>query len=1219
MVLNLAMSWALAAQDSDFDGLPDAVEEHLGTDPQWAEPLELLAEFPTNPDAPPEKDIIRVRFGNVAKDRWLWALYFAAPYTFDNALLILYLDADHNPETGRAGMGCEVMLSHRAGTPGVTGFAPDGTNRSAPAPRVALVEGVLYLCADGEIHQQGDRSVFRFTVLSETLEPYRSVDSTGWTEASGPGNSERKKVLMLDNLTQDENFDRTEGLDLIWALQADGANIVLSSVEGELEGFRYYDAEYRWPAVYGSNGTITVTVPRGGTFYPAVVVYDTSGAEAYELRLGDKILGRFVAAEDDNRQRLYVLREPLTFRGGEKLTLWAGSVGRHITEDLFLLAQKPPLRGRKFELSHLEAGYVPRNGGQMRVTWITTWPTACTLEYGLTADDTNRVTEEAALANHRLYLTGLQPGATYHYRIIAPKPDGTTVVSGDRTFTFQPPPPFEGTARQERIPLTVENPYDFALENFPITSGVPFARGELGDPAHLRLLGPDGTEVAMQAHVTARWQDGSIKWVLLSFLANAGAHEAPVYTLEYGTEVARSTPASPLRVTEAAGRLTVETGALRVEFDAEQSGFPTQVWQDGVNVTGDLRMGLRLADDTGRFYTTHHPPESLEVEEVGPVRTVIKTTGHFLTSPPFEGGNGGSEAFFAYINRFVFYASQPFFRVYTTWGNDWDGAEFAHFQGLDFHLPLAEEGEGRELTWTVGLSEGEWRAGQGPFQLQQVRDDAYTLTTGATGQRAPGWLVARRGNLEVTVAVRDFWQLYPKSLGIDGEGLTVGLCPDFPEGTYDGCSKLDEIKLYYYLRGGKYKIRRGVQKQHELLLAFHRGDGDAAASARLARAFQEPLLAVCPPERYCGTGVFGEILPATPGRTEEYEQVCERVYQNTVAQRDNGHEFGMLNFGDQWGERKVNWANGEYDHHHAFLMQFIRTGDRRWYFLGEKAARHAIDVDTCHYGPDRGGEWLHCMGHTGGYFDAPYEGEGIPQGYFSPSHTWTEGFCDWYFLSGDPTAAENASLVADYYDGAYLNHYDWSNCRDNGWHLLLTLAAYRANDDPFYLNAARIIVERTLERQTPGGGWHRQMVPGHCYDMPRHRGEANFMLGVLANGLEEYYREVPDQRVAEAIIGGARQAWKELWVDEVNGFRYTSCPNMTGYTANNDMTAEILFFAHRLRREGIVAEGDEPFGEIALRAMKAAFEGGIGSIAHLRWTPHLIFNMDLLAREGQME
>ena len=301
----------------------------------------------------------------------------------------------------------------------------------------------------------------------------------------------------------------------------------------------------------------------------------------------------------------------------------------------------------------------------------------------------------------------------------------------------------------------------------------------------------------------------------------------------------------------------------------------------------------------------------------------------------------------------------------------------------------------------------------------------------------------------------------------------------------------------------------------------------------------------------------------------------------------------------------MNWANGEYDHHHALLLQFARSADRRWYFLGDRAARHAIDVDTCHYGPHRGGESIHSMGHTGGFFDKPYEGNGIPGPGFTVSHTWTEGFCDWYALSGDPTARENAILVADHYDGAYLNNYDYPNARTNGWHLLLTMATYRLTGDPFYLNAARIIVRRTLEMQSPEGGWQRQLVPGHCLDMPRHRGEANFMLGVLGNGLEEYYRQVPDPRVAQAIVGGARQAIRELWVDKSNAFRYTSCPNSPVTTANNDMTAEILLFAHRL-------DPQPQFADVGLRAMRAALAGGIGSIAHLRWTPHILYNMDQL-------
>lgn len=1190
--------------DSDKDGLPDEVEERLGTDPRRPEALEQIATFPATVKERPELDIVRVDFGNVGRDRWLWAVHTAKPYTFENAGLILYLDLDADPKTGRRDMGCEVTVGHSLGRPTANGFEPDGSPRAVPAPRVALVGGVLYLCHDATIRQEGGRTRLRFSILSETREPHRTVDGTGWVTALGPANSNRKPPVTLDELVANEGFERTEGLDLIWQLQADPANLVFSSVEAEREGMDYYDAEYRWPAVRGAGGSLTVTVPRAGRFHPAVVVYDAAGRETYELRIDGKVAGRFIAAEDDRRQRIYFLAKPVEFKGGEKLTLRTGGGGAHITEDLFLLAKKPPVRGRAFEIRHVQAEYVNRAGeGAIRLTWITTWPAQCTVTCG-----GQKLTEEKPVANHRVYIPAPATGATWRYRIEAPRPDGKQ-VSHAGTVALAPPKPFAGTAKHERIPLKVENPYPFPLDGFLVTSGVPFAKGELGDPDHVRLLDGAGREVPLQPVVAGRWGDGSIKWLRLSFSATVDAGKTATHTLEYGTQVSRAPARTPLACVWKGDTLQVETGPLRVEFERTRSGFPIAVWYDhnadgtftsDESLTGDLPISARLHDTKAVSYTTLHAPRRIEIEESGPVRAVVKVTGSYQS--------GEGKPWFAYTTRFVFHAGSAMVRVHHTWGADDPGEEFVEFERIGLEFPLAAR---EEWSWRIGLGHGQEWEGRDALSLRQLRDDSYTLEpaapAGVKTERADGWIDLSNGRWGVTAAVRDFWQLYPKGIGVDAEGLKIDLCPDFPEGTYDGCSKLDEIKLYFALMRGKYRVRRGVQKQHDLLLAFHPGQTDGDAARHVSQAFQEPLIAVCTPERYCDTLVFGEILPATAGRSPEYEKVCEGVYENYLRHRDATRGYGLLNFGDQFGERKVNWSNGEYDHHHAFLLQFIRTGDRRWYFLGDRAARHAIDVDTCHHGPRAGGVWIHAMGHTGGYFREQYEGSGIPGGGFTPSHTWTEGFCDWYFLSGDPTAAENAALVADYYGGAYLNNYDYSNCRDNGWHLLLTLATYRLTNDPYYLNAARIIVERTLERQTPGGGWHRQMVPGHCYCMPRHRGEANFMMGVLANGLAEYYRETSDQRVAQALLGGAKQVVAELWVEDANGFRYTSCPKMKGYIANNDMTAGMLFYAYRLG-------GDRQYADIAMRAMKAAFDGGIRSISHLRWTPRLIYHMDRVAR-----
>ena len=524
-----------AQQDADSDGLPDAVEEQLATDPGFAEPLRTIGAF-TRPDGPKAPmQFAQIEFGNVGQHRWLWAIHFQKPYSFANASLIIYLDADNDAKTGRKDMGCEYMFSHNQGQGGVQAFAPNGSDIAGPTPRVALHNGVLYMCVDCPIKQENGKSLLRYTILSEYREPHTGADSTAWTSASAAPDSEKKVILTIDQIASDDNFLTTEGLDLIWKLQADPANLCFRSHEAELKNMRYYDAEYRWYAVIGANGSTTVTVPKAGTFYPAVVAYDGGGAETYQMLVDGKPVGHFVAAEEDRRQRIHFLKSPIAFRGGEKLTVKVGSMGPHITEDIMLLAQQPPVRGRKFEVQQIASGLARVAGKDvMRLTWITTWPAACTVEYwpmpsrGVSAPGgadggPAKQEESSLLANHRLFLEGLKPGTKYGFRIVAPKPDGTPVKSADLAFTFQTARPLVGTAKRERTPLRIDNPYDFPLNNAPISTGVPFAQGELGDPANVRLLAGDGAEQPLQVKPIAYWLDGSIKWLLVTFLASAGA------------------------------------------------------------------------------------------------------------------------------------------------------------------------------------------------------------------------------------------------------------------------------------------------------------------------------------------------------------------------------------------------------------------------------------------------------------------------------------------------------------------------------------------------------------------------------------------------------------------------------------------------------------------------------------------------------------------------
>jgi len=277
-----------------------------------------------------------------------------------------------------------------------------------------------------------------------------------------------------------------------------------------------------------------------------------------------------------------------------------------------------------------------------------------------------------------------------------------------------------------------------------------------------------------------------------------------------------------------------------------------------------------------------------------------------------------------------------------------------------------------------------------------------------------------------------------------------------------------------------------------------------------------------------------------------------------------------MNYGDWYGERGANWGNIEYDTQHAFLLEYIRSGNADAFFLGEATEIHNRDIDTIQWSPnpqDIGAVYVHQMGHVGGYYNKSVPGTlGIPRAGYTVSHAWAEGHFNHYFLTGDRRSFETGKAVADYFIRKMLSRsYEFSSCRTPGWQLMINSIAYASTCDPYYLNASRVIVDRVLETQDTVprplpdyqceagrthqfGGWSRMMVPGHCHCTPRHRGNAGFMVAVLLSGLKYFHDVTGDAEVKECIINGAYSLLDETYSDEVQGFRYTSCPK-TGYRA----------------------------------------------------------------------
>ncbi len=722
----------------------------------------------------------------------------------------------------------------------------------------------------------------------------------------------------------------------------------------------------------------------------------------------------------------------------------------------------------------------------------------------------------------------------------------------------------------ETVPLKVAEPSGVARRGWPVTSGVPFAAGRLKDAAAVELRDPAGRSVPLQTDVLARWPDGSVRWLLVDFQTDLAAREARAFTLRAAMEPGRATDGggSPLRVSTEGGRTIIVTGPLRLELRAESFDPLGAVWLDR---DGDGRFGAServtgggpgffLRDAAGRRFESARGPAEIAIEEAGPLRAAVRATG-------VHAGVDGT--LFRYVVRLHAFRGQPYVRCDYTFINDHPGAVMTSLEELGLEVRLAAEAGAAGEVRLGGLPAGAGRL----FQVDETR---FEVDGRDAGRRAAGWAAVGGERAGVAVGVREFWQQWPKSLEARPGALVVGLCPDFPEGRYDGRPLREESKLYFALRRGVHAFKTGLAKTHELWAHFHAGAAVPGEREAFFRAAEEPLLATCPPAYAAATGAAGEFPAADPNKYFGYDAWFERALAGHLKRRDQGREYGMLNYGDWHGEREVNWGNLEYDLQRGLFVQYLRTGDRGCFDRAAQAARHHVDVDVVHavspalknpFGlPPKVGEiWLHSVGHTGGYYaqaplpvELPYQmGHSANYG-----HVWISGDLDYYYLTGDRRAREVALQAADMMAAAMTAKVG-THIRTLGWPTILVLSAYEATGDPRYLEAARRNWEALRQSLDPQRGWVVKLASDHClhpagstreerntkYRDQRCEGNVPFMEGLTLCALARYHRYRGDPEVLRAITTGIDQMIRECWQEDLKTFRYTACPlsNKTPY------------------------------------------------------------------------
>ena len=118
------------------------------------------------------------------------------------------------------------------------------------------------------------------------------------------------------------------------------------------------------------------------------------------------------------------------------------------------------------------------------------------------------------------------------------------------------------SAMAAQVTLSVTEPSGIGRQNWPVTSGIPFAEGVLKQAGQVALTDSAGKPVPLQTHVLAAWPDGSVKGLLLDFQATLGPGQTQAFTLKYG-EGAGTGVAGNSMAAELADHIEVNTGPLK--------------------------------------------------------------------------------------------------------------------------------------------------------------------------------------------------------------------------------------------------------------------------------------------------------------------------------------------------------------------------------------------------------------------------------------------------------------------------------------------------------------------------------------------------------------------------------------------------------------------------------------------------------------------------------
>ena len=594
----------------------------------------------------------------------------------------------------------------------------------------------------------------------------------------------------------------------------------------------------------------------------------------------------------------------------------------------------------------------------------------------------------------------------------------------------------------------------------PVSFGVPLPSGAVSDTSGLALTYDKGPCLPFDTRILARWPNGSIRWLLVDTQISVPAGKDKV--LLFSDKSAPFCDRPIVRIHEKSDGVIVDTEKASFCIGTQ----PDLLLFKWIRVNGARKLGfgpagLRLTDTADRVWTP--VADRFTLDHDTRLKKVIAFTGHF------ESDGIRHQIVFEILVHF--YAGLSKVRLDIAVknpkpaehrGGAWDLGDpnAAKFSDLSFTLSpemtmpfqgcysiktgqLPVRCDGETMIFQASSGGAFWDSSNHvnsmktvPLEYKgyKVFQDGREI---AHGKRANPLVAIGADSFWLSLCCGQFWQNFPKAVSLSPSEISIRLFP--------GC------------HGDDFELQPGEKKTHTLYMAL------ASEPLTPLEGTVEPLVPVLSSRH-----PFQNMTNPRPVgvRHPVYDELIQQVIEGPcsfAAKNETVDEFGWRNFGDVWADHEsaygdtplISHYNNQYDLIKGLVLQFMRTGDIRWFNLARDMGDHVTDIDIYHTDRDKPQYNKGMFWHTDHHLDAATsthrtisrEHEALkPPGSFgggpAPDHNYATGLAYLYWLTGESRYRNGVVDLA----GNIIDCMNAPNCfAEIGVDLLKKLTARMAN------------------------------------------------------------------------------------------------------------------------------------------------------------------------------